>query len=44
MFHRYRKTIIDRPALNSESCDVPHEVAFHDGLGQHEPRREREGI
>jgi flavin-dependent dehydrogenase len=43
-FHRYRKTIIDRPTLNSTSCDVPHDVAFHEGLRQHEPRREREGI
>ena len=43
-FHRYRKTIIDRPTLNSTSCDVPHDVAFHEGLRLHEPRRQREGI
>jgi len=43
-FDRYKKTIIDRPNLNSVSCDVPREVAFHDGLRLHEPRREREGI
>jgi flavin-dependent dehydrogenase len=43
-FDRYKKTIIDRPSLNSEVCDVPREVAFHDGLKLHEPRREREGI
>ena len=27
-FNRYQKTIIDRPTLNSTSCDVPHEVAI----------------
>jgi flavin-dependent dehydrogenase len=43
-FNRYRKTIIDRPTLNTTSCDVPHDVAFHEGLKLHEPRREREGI
>ena len=43
-FDRYKKTIIDRPTLNTVSCDVPHDVAFHDGLKLHEPRREREGI
>jgi len=43
-FDRYKKTIIDRPNLNSVSCDVPREVAFHDGLRLHEPRRDREGI
>jgi flavin-dependent dehydrogenase len=44
MFHRYRKTIIDRPTLNTTSCDVPTDVAFHEGLRKHEPRRQREGI
>jgi flavin-dependent dehydrogenase len=43
-FNRYQKTIIDRPTLNSTSCDVPHDVAFHEGLKLHEPRRLREGI
>ena len=44
MFGRYKKTILDRPTLNTTSCDVPHDVAFHDGLAKHEPRRAREGI
>lgn len=44
MFSRYKKTVLDRPALNTMSCDVPHEVAFHPGLALHEPRRVRDGI
>lgn len=44
MFHRFKKTVLDRPSLNTQSCDVPHDVAFHDGLKLHEPRREQEGI
>ena len=43
-FDRYKKTIIDRPTLNTLTCDVPRDVAFHDGLKLHEPRRERDGI
>jgi flavin-dependent dehydrogenase len=43
-FDRYKKTVIDRPTLNTTSCDVPHDVAFHDGLKLHEPRREQEEI
>ena len=44
MFRRFKKTVLDRPTLNTLSCDVPRDVAFHDGLKLHEPRREREGI
>jgi flavin-dependent dehydrogenase len=43
-FNRYQKTIIDRPTLNSTSCDVPHDVAFHPGLAEHEVRRAQQGI
>jgi flavin-dependent dehydrogenase len=43
-FNRYKKTVLDRPTLNTVSCDVPHDVAFHDGLKLHEPRRLRDGI
>lgn len=43
-FHRYKKTIIDRPTLNSISCDVPTDVAFHPGLAEHETRRAQLGI
>jgi flavin-dependent dehydrogenase len=43
-FDRYKKTVIDRPTLNTVSCDVPREAAFHDGLKLHEPRREQEAI
>lgn len=43
-FHLYRKTVLDRPSLNSTSCGVGAEVAFHDGLRKHEPRRLRDGI
>lgn len=44
MFRRYKKTVLDRPTLNTTTCDVPHDVAFHPGLLAHEPRRLREGI
>ena len=43
-FNRYQKTIIDRPTLNSTTCDVPHDVAFHPGLAEHEVRRAQQGI
>jgi flavin-dependent dehydrogenase len=43
-FNRYKKTVLDRPTLNTLTCDVPPDVAFHDGLKRHEPRRERDGI
>jgi flavin-dependent dehydrogenase len=43
-FNRYKKVVLDRPSLNTLSCDVPHDVAFHEGLKLHEPRRQREGI
>ena len=43
-FRRYKRTVLDRPSLNTTTCDVAGEVAFHDGLRLHEPRREREGI
>jgi flavin-dependent dehydrogenase len=44
MFRRYKQTILDRPTLNTMSCDVPHDVAFHAGLALHEPRRLATGI
>lgn len=44
MFSRYKQTVLDRPTLNTTTCDVPHEVAFHDGLRLHEPRRAEQGI
>lgn len=44
MFDRFKKTVLDRPSLNTTSCDVPHDVAFHPGLAMHEPRRQRDGI
>jgi flavin-dependent dehydrogenase len=43
-FDRYKKTVLTRPTLNTTSCDVPHDVAFHPGLALHEPRRQRDGI
>lgn len=44
MFRRYKRTVLERPSLNAPSCDTPYEVAFHDGLRKHEPRRDRDRI
>jgi len=44
VFRRYKRTVLERPSLNAVSCDVPPEVAFHDGLRKHEPRRDRDRI
>jgi flavin-dependent dehydrogenase len=44
MFSRYQKIVLNRPSLNSTTCEVAHEVAFHPGLAKHEPRREVERI
>ncbi len=44
VFRRYKKTVLDRPTLNTLSCDVPTEIAFHPGLALHEPRRIATGI
>jgi flavin-dependent dehydrogenase len=44
MFDKYRRLVIDRPSLSATSCGVAHELAFHPGLQEHEPRRERDRI
>jgi hypothetical protein len=44
IFKRYKKTVLDRPTLNTTTCDVPTDVAFHAGLALHEPRRAATGI
>jgi flavin-dependent dehydrogenase len=44
LFNRYKKTVLDRPTLNTTTCDVPHDVAFHPGLALHEPRRTQQQI
>jgi flavin-dependent dehydrogenase len=41
---RYKERVLHSPALNAASCGIPHEVAFHDGLRKHEPRRDRDRI
>ena len=44
MFRRYKSFVLERPSLNATTCETPREVAFHDGLKKHEPRRERDRI
>lgn len=44
MFGRYKKLVLDRHTPNAASCETPPEVAFHSGLQNHEPRRERDRI
>ena len=44
MFDKYKHFVLERPTLNAPSCEVPPNVAFHDGLKKHEPRRERDRI
>ena len=35
---------VDGTTNNSASCEIPHEIAFHEGLRKHEPRRDRDRI
>lgn len=44
MFRRYQKYVLERDSLNALACETPYEVAYHDGLKKHEPRRELERI
>ena len=44
MLRRYKKTVLERPSLNAPSCEIPWGVAFHDGLEEHERRRDEIGI
>jgi flavin-dependent dehydrogenase len=44
MFRRYRSFVLERPSLNAATCETPREVAYHDGLKKHEPRRDRDRI
>jgi flavin-dependent dehydrogenase len=44
LYRRFKKTVLDRPTLNTASCDVPTDVAFHPGLKLHEARRAAQGI
>jgi hypothetical protein len=43
-FRRHKHFVLDRPSLNSPTCETPHEVAYHPGLAKHEPRRDRDRI
>jgi flavin-dependent dehydrogenase len=40
MFAGFKNLVIDRPTLSATSCEIEHEVAFHPGLLEHEPRRD----
>lgn len=44
MFRRFKTLVLDRPDLSAPSCETAREVAYHAGLRNHEPRRERELI
>ena len=44
MFRRYQKLVLNEPKTPTTSCEIAHEVAFHDGLANHEPRRDRDRI
>jgi flavin-dependent dehydrogenase len=40
VFARYKSFVIDRPTFQGPSCELGHDVAYHPGLLDHEPRRD----
>src|SRR5207244_1825751 len=41
VFNRYKRLVLDQVRFQTTTCGIPHEVAFHPALLEHEPRRDR---